>query len=391
MSKGSAGAPKRRRVSEPASRPKKSSEPRPTTRARRPQRSTGAIISWIVALCSIAFVSYVAVWLVTPHAGRRGAVRVSLSERPTADEVALALFRAGAIDRPWLFSWAMTLTGTADHVPRRVLLLRDDVAPRTLLRAIASGGALVRVTIPEGYSRFEIAQRLAREGVVSSEDAFIAATEARPLLDRLQIQGDSCEGYLFPDTYDLYPESAADEVVERMVRNFRRRWDEARRAHPATDPRMTALSLDDRSLLTLASLVEEEAGTNEDRPRIASVFFNRLTSASFTPRLLQSDPTVVYGCRVAHPPSCADAPRTGRFTITRSMLDDSANPFSTYRREGLPPGPITNPGRASIAAVLAPASTQALYFVAMGDGRSAFADSLAEHNANVQRYLRPRR
>lgn len=379
-------------MSEPASRAKKSGEPRSSApRARRSQRSAATIAGWIAALVAIAFVSYVAVWIVTAHQGRRGAVRVTLSEHATADEVALALYRAGAIDRPWLFSWAMTLTGVADRVPRRVLLLRDDVAPRTLLRAIASGGALVRVTIPEGYSRFEIAQRLAREGVVSSEDAFVAATEQRSLLDRLQIQGDSCEGYLFPDTYDLYPESAADEVIERMVRNFRRRWDEARRAHPSTDARLASLSLDDRALLTLASLVEEEAGTSEDRPRIASVFLNRMTSPSFTPRLLQSDPTVVYGCRVAHPPSCADAPRTGRMSITRSMLDDSANPFSTYRREGLPPGPISNPGRASIHAVLQPANSQALYFVAMGDGRSAFADTLAEHNANVQRYLRPRR
>lgn len=349
------------------------------------------MVGGIVALVAIAFVVYVAVWIVTPHRGRRGSVRVTLPEQASAEDVALALFREGAIDRPWLFSWAMRLTGVAERIPRRVLLLRDDVAPRALLRAIASGGELVRVTIPEGFSRFEIAQRLVREGVVRSEDAFIAATEQRSLLDRLQIQGDSCEGYLFPDTYDLYPDSAEDEVIERMVRNFRRRWQEARRTHPPTDTRLASLSLDDRSLLILASLVEKEAGTSEDRPRIASVFLNRLTSPNFTPRLLQSDPTVVYGCRVAHPPSCADAPRTGRVSITRAMLDDSANPYSTYRHEGLPPGPICNPGRASILAVLQPANTRALYFVATGDGRSAFADTLAEHHANVQRYLRSRR
>ncbi len=377
-------------MSEGPGRAKKSAEPKP--RASRPaQRSAGSWVSLAVACAAIAFVAYVSVWLVTPHAGRRGAVRIAVSEHAKADEVALALYRAGTIDRPWLFSWAMTLTGVADRIPRRVLLLRDDLTPRALLRALASGGALVRVTIPEGYSRFEIAQKLAREGVVSSEDAFVSATESRPLLDRLQIRGDSCEGYLFPDTYDLYPESAADEVIERMVRNFKRRWDDARRAIALADPRHAALALDDRALLTLASLVEEEAGVSEDRPRVASVFLNRMTSAQFTPRLLQSDPTVVYGCRAARPPSCADAPRTGRITITRAMLDDASNPFSTYKREGLPPGPISNPGRASIEAVLRPAASSALYFVAMGDGRSAFAETLAEHNANVQRYLRHRR
>lgn len=389
VSKGSAGAPKRRRVSEAPPRAKKpASEPRPRPKSRPPQRPIGPWISGGVALLAALFVAYCALWLVTPHRGRRGAVRVTLSERPTADEAAVALYRAGVIDRPWLFSWAMTLTGVIDHVPRRTLLLRDDLTPRALLRAIASGGALIRVTIPEGYTRFEVAQRLAREGIVASEDAFVSATESRALLDRLQIQGDSCEGYLFPDTYDLYPESAAEEVIERMARNFKRRWADARAQHELVDPRARQLQLDDRALLTIASMIEEEAGVAEDRPKISAVFYNRMTSAEFTPRLLQSDPTVVYGCRVAHPPSCADAARTGRLPITRAMLEDTANPYSTYRREGLPPGPISNPGRASIAAALSPANIRAVYFVAMGDGRSAFADTLPEHNANVQRYLR---
>lgn len=337
-----------------------------------------------------AALAYVTAWLLSPHRGHRGAIRLTLSDRATADDVAVALYRAGALDRPWLFSWALTLTGVADRIPRRTLLLRDDLTPRALLRAIASGGALVRVTIPEGYSRFEIAQRLAREGVVASEDAFVTATEDRALLARLAIRGESCEGYLFPDTYDLYPESAPDEVIERMVRNFKRRWEDAKRQHPPSDPRLAQLALDDHSLIVLASLIEEEAGTAEDRPAIASVFVNRMTRADFTPRLLQSDPTVVYGCRVARPPSCADAPRTGRLAITRAMLEDSANPFNTYRHEGVPRAAITNPGRASLEAALRPATSDALYFVAMGNGRSAFANTLAEHNANVQRYLRNR-
>ncbi len=338
----------------------------------------------------VAAAAYVTTWLVSPHRGRRGAIRVTLGERASADEVAVALYRAGALDRPWLFSWALTMTGVSERIPRRTLLLRDDVSPRTLLRAIASGGALLRVTIPEGYTRFEVAQRLAREGVIASEDAFVTATEDRALLARLSIHADSCEGYLFPDTYDLYPESTSDEIIERMVRNFRRRWEDAKRRAAITDPRLARLALDDQSLIVLASMIEEEAGTPEDRPAISSVFVNRLTRPDFVPRLIQSDPTVVYGCRVARPPSCADAPRTGRIPITRAMLEDSANPFNTYRHEGLPRNAVSNPGRASLEAALRPATTDALYFVAMGNGRSAFANTLAEHNANVQRYLRGR-
>ncbi len=375
-----------------APRPKKPAAQR-ATKPSQPARPP-SWLRWsyaVAALVSVLAVAYVGAWLVRPHRGRRGAIRVTLPEHANADAVSVLLYREGAIDRPWLFSWAMSLTGVADQIPRRTLLLRDDVSPRALLRALASGGGLVRVTIPEGFSRYEVAQRLAREGAVASEDAFVSASEDPRLLSRLEIAGASCEGYLFPDTYDLHPESAPDDVIERMVRNFRRRFEEARARATPQDPRVAQLALDERQVLTIASLVEEEAGVREDRPRVAAVFLNRLTQADFTPRLLQSDPTIVYGCRVAHPPSCDATPRTGRVSITRAMLEDSANAYNTYRHEGLPPGPISNPGRASIEAALRPANTRALFFVAMGDGRSAFADTLAEHNANVQRYLRPRR
>ncbi|MEI8256407.1 MAG: endolytic transglycosylase MltG, partial [Deltaproteobacteria bacterium] len=137
--------------------------------------------------------------------------------------------------------------------------------------------------------------------------------------------------------------------------------------------------------------VEEETGSPDDRPRVAAVFWNRLRDPAFTPRLLQTDPTIVYGCRVAHPPSCPDTPRGGgHVAITRAMLDDPGNPYNTYRHVGLPPGPITNPGLAALEATLAPAAIRALYFVATGSGHSAFANTRAEHEANVQRYLRGR-
>ncbi len=315
---------------------------------------------------------------------------MSLGGSPRPDDVAVALFRAGAVDRPWLFSWVLALTGTSDRIPRRTLLLRDDLAPRALLRALAHGGSLVRVTVPEGFNRFEVAQRLSREGVVTSADAFVSATEDATLLARIGVRAPTCEGYLFPDTYDLYPDSAPEEIIARMTQNLRRRLSDARARIPVTDPRVARLALDDHAVLTLASLVEEEAGVPEDRPRVSAVFFNRMTSPRFSPRLLQSDPTVVYGCRMTPRGPCEGVARTGRVPITRAMLEDPSNPYNTYRHEGLPPGPISNPGRASIESALRPAAVESLYFVAAGEGRSAFADTLSEHNANVQRYLHRR-
>jgi UPF0755 protein len=336
----------------------------------------------------LAGVLYAGRYLMTPHRGRGVAVRVAMPEQPTADSVALALHRAGVIDRPGLFAWCLTLTGTIDRVPRGALVLRDDVTPRAVLRALASGLGLVRVTVPEGYTRFEVARRLAEAGVVPSAEAFVARTEDPAVLARHGIPGDSLEGYLFPDTYDFAPGGSIDDVLDRMVRTFRRRLADVWARHPEGVARAQSLGLDERAIVTLASMVEEETGAAEDRPRVAAVFWNRLTFPEFQPRLLQSDPTIVYGCRVHRPASCASAPLTGRLPITRAMLEDATNPYNTYRRIGLPPGPISSPGARALEAVLAPASTRELFFVAMGNGRSAFASTLAEHEANVQRYLR---
>jgi UPF0755 protein len=342
----------------------------------------------LVACALVGVALYGALYLVTPRRGRGVAVRVAMPEQPSADAVALALYRAGVIDRPWLFAWWMTLTGTTERVPRGALLLRDDLAPRAVLRALAAGVGLIRATLPEGYNRFEIARRLAEAGVIASAEEFVARTGDPAVLARHGVRGDSLEGYLFPDTYDFPTGVHVDEVIDTMVRNFRRRFADARARHPDGVARAAALGLDERALVTLASMVEKETGAPEDRARVAAVFWNRLTLPEFQPRLLQSDPTIVYGCHVARPPSCAGAPTTGRITITRAMLDDTANPYNTYRHVGLPPGPIANPGLRAIEAVLAPAVTRDLYFVAMGSGRSAFAATRAEHEANVQRYLR---
>lgn len=334
-----------------------------------------------------AALAYVGVYLVTPNEGRRAAVRVAMPASRSPDAIADALYRAGVVRRPWLFAWLLALTGTAERVPRGVVPLRGDLTPRAVLRALASGAGLLRVTVPEGSSRFETARRLVDAGVLASAEEFVARTQDPALLARYGVRGDSLEGYLFPDTYDFPTGATVDEVIDRMVRTFRRRLGEVRARHPdAGAGRRTWL--DERSLVILASLVEKETGAAEDRPRVAAVFWNRLELPGFEPRLLQSDPTIVYGCRVEHPPSCPNAPLIGRIPITRAMLEDSENRYNTYRHVGLPPGPICSPGARALEAVLAPAPTRDLYFVARGDGRSAFAATLAEHEANVQRYLR---
>ena len=172
-----------------------------------------------------------------------------------------------------------------------------------------------------------------------------------------------------------------------MVRRHRQVYEELRNAHAkgVQDLKKT-LGFDDAQIVTLASIVEKETGQPQERPRIAQVFINRLRFPTFVPKLLQTDPTIIYGCTVATPRSAACQKWDGR--IHRIQLDDHENPYNTYTHEGLPPGPISNPGRAALEAVLAPDKTPFLYFVARNDGTHQFSRTVAEHNAAVVKFQR---
>jgi UPF0755 protein len=379
--------------------------PARASRARRraaPPVPPLAVAAAVLALVALLAALGVGFYLRTPHRGRGRPVRVTVAADADAAALTRALWTAGVIDHPWLFHPLAAVTGAADRAHRGTVAFRDDLTPYAVLRALLRGTAgVIRVTIPEGYTRFDIARRLDAAGVCAAAD-FIASTEDPALLQRYGLSG-SVEGYLFPDTYDLPPDSEAARVVDRMVAAFARQLAAAKAAHPDGVARAAVLApptpvppgafdAADRLIVTLASLVERETGAPDDRAHIASVFWNRLRLPEFRPRLLQSDPTVAYGCvamaaRGAPLASCAAGDGGVRRTITGAMLLDRANPFNTYQHEGAPPGAIANPGAQALAAVLAPTGDHDLYFVAMGDGRSAFAPTLEGHRRNVQRYL----
>ena len=182
------------------------------------------------------------------------------------------------------------------------------------------------------------------------------------LLAEHKIAGSTAEGYLFPATYDLALDSDPDQVVSRMVTEFGKRFERL-----ARDNAMGAEALRQRmswgpaEIVTLASIVEKEAAVDEERPLIASVFLNRLSDPTFNPKRLQSDPTSAYGCLAM--PERIGSCRSYSGRVTPEMNADDANPYTTYRHEGLPPGPIANPGEKSLQAVLVPAETRHFYFV----------------------------
>ena len=241
------------------------------------------------------------------------------------------------------------------------------VTGREVFDTLASGRVYEKsVTVPEGYTMFDIAALLDKEGVLSREMFLALARDASPIHD-LAPEARSLEGFLFPATYQFPHRPAPQDVTGAMVRKFREAWAELG-AGSAMGRRSAG------EIVTLASLVERETPKADERPLVAAVFANRLRLG----RGLQCDPTVIYALELV-----------GRYngTLTSGELRfDSA--YNTYRYRGLPPGPIANPGVGALRAALEPAKVDYLYFVANTQGGHFFSKTLEEHNRNVRRYHR---
>jgi len=322
----------------------------------------------------------------------RGAVEVEIPRGAGAQRVSELLAEAGLIERAAWFRLYAGQRGAANRFRPGHYKFEAPATPRQLVDLIVKGVAdeLVPVTIPEGKNMIEVAEILDAAGV-ASKDELLALAMDPIFVKSLDLPGRSLEGYLFPDTYRLRPHSQAARVLVTLVRRHRQVFDELRGMNPTgANFLRNKLKFDDTAAITLASIVEKETGQPQERPRIAQVFMNRLLKSSFKPKVLQTDPTIVYGCTVAPKFLGATSPACEKWDgrIHRIHLDDTANPYNTYTHEGLPPGPIANPGRAALAAVLRPDGTNYLYFVAKNDGTHQFSASIADHEAAVVKYQR---
>jgi UPF0755 protein len=287
----------------------------------------------------------------------------------TAEAIGRLLQQQGLVRHPLIFRVLVLLKGVGGTLKAGEYSLEGPLNLDQIVDQIARGEVVRReVTIPEGKNMVEIAEILRYRGV--DVDAFLTAAHDPALVLDLDPHASDLEGYLFPDTYDL-PRNPGPPAafVARMVHRFRDVMTPERE-------RLQTRGLTVRQAVTMASLVELETARAEERPRIASVFFNRLKKGM----LLQTDPTVIYALRLA-----------GRWdgNIRKKDLDIDS-PYNTYRYPGLPPGPIASPGREALLAVLAPAPAKDLYFVSRNDGTHQFSETLTEHNRAVDRYQRHR-
>ena len=228
-------------------------------------------------------------------------------------------------------------------------------------RRLVHGDVYVHtVVIPEGYTMFDIAKAIEDAGLGSRQEFLTAVRSQAALINELDPEARSLEGYLFPNTYQFTRTQSMADMVAIMVKAFRQ------------VAQQIGLSSDVHRTVTMASIIEKETAVPEERPIVASVYYNRLDKRI----ALDADPSVIYAKLI-------DGSYQGSLHHADMQVE---SPYNTYRHAGLPPGPIGNPGRSSLEAAMHPATTDYYYFVSNGNGHHRFASSLEEHNRNVAAY-----
>ncbi len=319
------------------------------------------ILALMLLLVVAAAVAYS---VFAPYAGFHDEVFVDIPKGATTRQMATALAANGVIRHPLEFLAVRAFR------PRAALQageyrFREPAGPWQVFDRIARGDVFYfSLVVPEGNNMFDIAAALEREEIMPAAD-FLKSAQDPALIRDLDPLAPTLEGYLFPDTYRLTHSTTPAALCRTMTERFRAAWQ-----------RLGAGGANVHDTVTLASLVEKEARLPDERPLIASVFLNRLRIGM----PLQCDPTTIYAALVE---------QRYRGAIYRSDLE-SKQLYNTYQHAGLPPGPIANPGLASLKAALAPAESDYLYFVVRTEGTGAhqFSTGLAQHEQAVQQYRR---
>lgn len=314
---------------------------------------------------AMAFGIHVATFVAAPPGASRAVKTFEIADHEPLAQVATRLEREGLIRNRTYFVAFGRLTGSERALKPGEYALSTSMRPLEVLEKFRRGTVVLHpITIPEGLNARQIAQVLDAAGLAPREE-ILRLVESPSFIQSLGVDQFSIEGYLFPNTYYFAKRLPAEAIVRHMVDHFRSEFS------PVWDARAAELGFTRHQVVTLASIIEKETAAAAERPLISAVFHNRLRK-----RIpLQSDPTVIY-------PMMEFDGNLRKVDLIRD------SPYNTYRRRGLPPGPIANPGRAALEAALYPASVDYLYFVSKNDGTHQFSRTLREHNAAVDRYQR---
>ena len=277
--------------------------------------------------------------------------------------VSQILHKKKIINHPVKFRFFSRIKGYDKNIKAGEYVLSPTMSPQTILKIFVIGKVrLHRITIPEGYDLRQVARVVSRTGLATRTEFLKAATNA-DLVHSEGIDAQTFEGYLFPDTYYFTKDATPEKIISSMVKRF---WSVFK---PEWKNRAETHGLTIHQVVTLASIIEKEAGVAVERPIISSVFHNRLKRKI----RLQSDPTVIYGIEDFN----------GNLT-RRDLIKKT--PYNTYKIKGLPPGPIANAGTKAIEAALYPAETRLLYFVSKKDNTHKFSTNIKDHNRAVRKY-----
>jgi peptidoglycan lytic transglycosylase G len=319
----------------------------------------------VVCLAVAVFTAgWVAVAVRPPEPLDRGSRTVDIPATLGVLGIARHLAGQGVIRSEAAFIGMAVLRGTARSLKAGEYEVPQGASLLTVVELLETGRVKPHLLVlREGFTIRDLARQIEAEGLAPATD--VVRIAGSPYIAwSLGIEADSLEGYLFPDTYQVTKGTRVDEILARMVQRFRERAGTADVVARALERGMSL-----HQLVTLASIVEKETSLAAERPIVARVFLNRLE----LDMPLQADPTVAYAVA-----------KEGRSPTREDLQVDHA--FNTYRNRGLPPGPIGNPGRAAIDAVLEPADVPYLYFVASDDRAHHFSTTLEEHNQAVARY-----
>lgn len=329
-------------------------------------------------------------FLKTPAAGSGKQIYFDVPKGGNLSRIAKDLDEAGLVSDAEKFALYARYMGAASKLKAGRFALNDGWTPVEILEALVNGKpALLRVTVPEGLTWWQTGRLLADNGLVRF-DEFRDIIHDPQFLSHYGIPFKNAEGFLMPDTYLVnMPQDAptgkdagefyrnqARAVAGRMIDNFWRKtaevWPNAAGKSAANPVTLRPDAPNLKKWLTLASIVEKETAIDDERPRVAGVYENRLGKGM----LLQADPTVIYGL----------GPDFGG-ALRKSQLEDKANPYNTYQNAGLPPGPISSVGLAALRAAVHPEKHDFLYFVAKTDGgEHVFSKTLDAHNAAARAY-----
>jgi UPF0755 protein len=281
--------------------------------------------------------------------------------------VAKNLEKAGVIRNAELFAFYGRMRGDAGKMKVGEYSFRKNMRPSEVLSILVSGRSIERkITIPEGFNIYEIADSFEESGIAKHQDFLKIVKDPITVKALVGENAISLEGYLYPETYKYTKYTDVKSLVIEMVRNFNQVFDELLKQNPSS-------GMTKNQIVTLASIVEKETGAGFERPLVASVFYNRMKKNM----RLQTDPTIIYGI----------ADLTGKIPDNIHKSDISRpTRFNTYTINGLPPGPICNPGKEALLATLRPANSEYLYFVSYNDGTHKFSKDFKEHNAAVRKF-----